>query len=872
MTLSFRNRLLLWVMPTLVLGLLSLSFMTYRHIHRVIESELTRSMLAATGKSAESIEYWLRTLLLEPETIAATPAALRINRDFRMIDQQNVLRYRLLREKHPDMFQDIYAANRDGDYHTVQYDPRRGYSFFKGNIRDRGYFKSIMAGGPPQITQPLISRTFKTPTLFLVAPINGVDGRPQGLIGAGISLDYVRQVAESLTAGRTGYGFILAQDGTFISHPNRAFVMARRITDLGQASVSELGRAMLSGGSGAFRYRYDGVDKIAFYQPVPMTGWSVATTLPVSELFEPATRVLKYMIVSTLLSALGVALLIMVAAQHLTRPLGVLARHAERIGAGDLAIRDLGIRSGDELGTLAAAFQGMAGQLKQTLDTLGSSERRYRSLVDNLNIGICRVGPGPGRGFLQANPAMVKLFRHDSLEAFLAVAPSALFQDPGQLAQLVRRLEREGAVRDLEVAMRRRDGSFLWCQVIATAHRAPGGRIEWIDGVVEDVSERRRLEEQLRQSQKMEAVGTLAGGIAHDFNNILTAIIGYASLSREAGAGSGQLETFLDNILAASGKAARLTQSLLAFSRKQVMSLRPINLNESVQKMEKLLRMVIGEDIELRASYAAEDLNIVADGGQIEQVLVNLAINARDAMPGGGTLSLATARVEVRAGQASQPVAPGRYALISVADSGCGMDAETRQRIFEPFFTTKETGKGTGLGLSIVYGIVKQHGGEISVESEPGAGARFRIYLKCDPALAEPDPEDRPRLPPGGSETILLAEDDAMVREVYQAILERAGYRVITAVDGADAVARFAQAPGAIDLLMFDVVMPRMNGKEAFEAIRGRRPDLKVLFSSGYTGEIIQLEKVLEAGVRFLAKPASPVELLDTVRKTIDSV
>ncbi len=467
---------------------------------------------------------------------------------------------------------------------------------------------------------------------------------------------------------------------------------------------------------------------------------------------------------------------------------------------------------------------------------------------------------------------MVKLFRYASLEAFLAVEPQALFQDPGQFGQLFRQLEQRGSVRDLEVAMGRKDGTALWCQVIATAQRDAGGRLEWVDGVFEDVSERRRLEEQLRQAQKMEAVGTLAGGVAHDFNNILTAIIGYASLSREAGAGDARLESFLDNILAASGKASRLTQSLLAFSRKQVMTLRPVDLNEIIRKMEKLLLMVVGEDIEFRASLAAGDLPIVADGGQIEQVLVNLAINARDAMPEGGTLSIATARVDLQGAEALLPLASGQYALVTVADSGHGMDEPTRQRIFEPFFTTKAVGKGTGLGLSIVYGIVKQHGGEIIVYSEPGAGTTFRIYLKCDGAPAGPEPERRPGPPPGGSETILLAEDDGMVREVYQAVLEKAGYRVIAAVDGVDAVEKFTQAAGAVDLLILDVVMPRLNGKEVCDAVRSRQPGAKVLFSSGYTREIIQMKKVFEEGVRFISKPASPVELLDTVRKTIDSV
>ena len=727
---SYRAKLLWWILPVLVLGLAVQSFSSYWQIHHAIETELTRATLDATSKSAETIGHWLGTLLLEPETIAATPAAQEINQDFHPIDNQNAFRYKLLHAKYADMFLDVYSANRFGKYHTVEFENNH-LTLFEGDISDRPYFRSIMAGGPAQFTQPLVSRTTGQPTIFAVAPIRDDQGRPQGLVGAGISLDYVKKVAESLTAGKSGYGFIIARDGTFISHPDRNLVMHKRILDLPEPSVVALGRRMLAGGSGSFRYTYGGEEKIAFYVPIPIAGWSVATTLSVRELFMPATRVLQSFVLVTALSTLAAALIIILAARHTTGPLLKLARHASQIGTGGAALGPVDIRSGDEIGTLAATLNRMTLRLQTTLDTLSTSERKYRSLVDNLSTGIFRSQPeSPGR-FEQVNPAMLSIFAGAREEGLGGLALRDLFGHAEQWQEYLDRLAAAGSVRTMETAMRRLDGSAIWCQVSAKAQCDADGRVVWIDGVIEDVTEWKRMQDQLRHSQKMQAIGTLAGGIAHEFNNLLTAILAYGNLALELAEPDSQARACAQQILASAEEASKLTRGLLAMSRKEAVNLQPMDLNAAVRKIELLMARIIGPDIEFRASYAEGELLVLGDGSRLEQVLMNLVANARDAMPGGGKLAIVTSLVEIAQDPALPAAVAGTCALVSVSDTGQGMDEETRQRIFEPFFTTKEAGKGTGLGLSIAYGIIKQHNGEINVSSEPGGGSTFRFYLKC---------------------------------------------------------------------------------------------------------------------------------------------
>lgn len=397
---------------------------------------------------------------------------------------------------------------------------------------------------------------------------------------------------------------------------------------------------------------------------------------------------------------------------------------------------------------------------------------------------------------------------------------------------------------------------------------SPGGVVE----VMIDISERKKLEEQLFHAQKMEAVGQLAGGIAHDFNNILSAIIGYGSILQMRIKQGDPLRHHIDQILASADRAAKLTRGLLSFSRKQIINPKPLKLNEVVEKARHLLTRLVGENIELKTILSGADPTVLADAGQLEQVLMNLATNARDVMPDNGILLLETDTVEL--GEAfvkEHPYGkPGKYALLSMTDSGSGMDEQTRARIFEPFFTTKGIGKGTGLGLAIVYGIIKQHKGHIRVHSEPGSGTTFNIYLPVIQAKVEkkePAPEEDAI---GGNETILVAEDDATVRKLVVTVLRSFGYTVIEAADGVEAVARFAEHAGSIDLVLTDTIMPGKNGREAYGEMQKIRQEVPALFTSGHSREVLSKKGLIDEDPDFILKPVTPRELLRRVREVLD--
>jgi PAS domain S-box-containing protein len=387
----------------------------------------------------------------------------------------------------------------------------------------------------------------------------------------------------------------------------------------------------------------------------------------------------------------------------------------------------------------------------------------------------------------------------------------------------------------------------------------------------EDITELRRLENQLRQAQKTEAIGTLVGGIAHDFNNILTALMGYAVLlQRKMDEGSAS-HAYAENILSASKKATDLIQNLLAFSRQQTISPRPVSIHDIIRKTQNLLERLLTEDIVIETQLAGEDIIIMADATQIDQILFNLATNARDAMPQGGTLTIETRLVELDNGfqRVHGYGKPGRYALLSVSDTGVGIDETTREKIFDPFFTTKEVGKGTGLGLSTVHGIVKQHNGFFNVYSEPGMGTTFHIYF---PVLDKADKEDEPVPVPimGGDETILVAEDSKSVRDLIREILITYGYTIIEAIDGADAVDKFNKAD-KIDLLIFDSVMPKKNGREAYNEIRNIKQDIKIIFTSGHTRDVVLDKGIEDKEFNFLQKPILSDTLLRKVREVLDN-
>jgi len=385
---------------------------------------------------------------------------------------------------------------------------------------------------------------------------------------------------------------------------------------------------------------------------------------------------------------------------------------------------------------------------------------------------------------------------------------------------------------------------------------------------------RKDLEQQLRQAQKMEAIGRLAGGVAHDFNNLLTAINGYSSLALQRANPDERVRGYLEEIKKAGERAANLTRQLLAFGRKQMLKPVVLNLNDIVSDMNKMLRRLISEDIKFVAKFDPALKPIKADPGQIEQVLVNLVVNSRDAMPQGGSLTIETANFESNAEFAVKHLglAPGNYVMLAVGDTGCGMDEKTKARIFEPFFTTKEKGRGTGLGLSTVYGIVKQSGGSIWVYSEPGKGSVFKVYF---PQLQENSESLKPTLvetvAPRGSETILLVEDEDVVRGLARKILEQAGYYVLDARGGEDAIRLCHDLPGPIHLLLTDVVMPEQSGKEIAQCLQKLRPSTRVLYMSGYTDDAIVHHGVLDSNVEFIQKPFTPLALARKVREVLDA-
>ena len=419
-----------------------------------------------------------------------------------------------------------------------------------------------------------------------------------------------------------------------------------------------------------------------------------------------------------------------------------------------------------------------------------------------------------------------------------------------------------------------KDGTTIW-NIVSESPLIDGqGRLTGVFAMHTDITQHKKMEEQLRQSQKMEGIGQLAGGIAHDFNNILATIMGYGEMTLMKMAVNDPQRSNIERMLDATDKAVHLTKDLLLFSRKQVAAKKPVSLDMIIRNVAKFLLLVIGEDVEFKAIFHNEKLYILADQNHIEQVIMNLVTNARDAMPEGGACTITLDRAELDdefvAGHGYGKV--GSYAVISFADTGCGMNEETRQRIFEPFFTIKEVGKGTGLGMAVVYGIVKQHDGYINVHSELGIGTTFEVYLPLiEPAASLKKTVTNIAYSAGGDETILLAEDDESLRETTLTVLKEFGYKVITAVDGEDAVIKFRDHKDSIRLLLLDLVMPKQNGKEVYDEIVEIRPDIKVIFMSGYTPDIVRQKLAIENRVAMLSKPISPNYLLQEVRNALDS-
>jgi len=542
-----------------------------------------------------------------------------------------------------------------------------------------------------------------------------------------------------------------------------------------------------------------------------------------------------------------------------------------KAGAADYVLKTHLVRLGPAVRS-ALEMRNHRAERAAAEAALRANEQRFRALVEHSWDAIALFGPDGA--ILYGSPATTRVLGYDLAEFVGRNALDLIHPEDRDLVvgRLTEAMANPRGRVDVAARVRHKDGSWRYLEGVLT-NLLDDPSVGGIVNNYRDATERRSLEQQVIQAQKMEAVGRLAGGVAHDFNNILTAIGGYTDLLLDDLPLDDPRRQDVDEIHRAADRAAALTQQLLAFSRRQVLQPKVIDLNALVSNVESLLGRLIGEDVQLATALADDAGRVRADPGQLEQVIVNLAVNARDAMPGGGRLTIETRNVDLDAAYAAEhrTVVPGPYVVIAVSDTGTGMSADTQSHMFEPFFTTKEVGKGTGLGLATVYGIVKQSGGSIWVYSELGHGTTIKVYLprvdEPPEPLAAPPLANPERL--RGTETILLVEDEPAVRAVARQILARQGYTVLEAPDGPAALAMVAGG-GRVDLILTDVVMPGMSGRALADQLATRWPGVRVLYMSGYTDDAIVRHGMLEPGLAYLQKPFRPDTLVRKVREVLN--
>ena len=541
-----------------------------------------------------------------------------------------------------------------------------------------------------------------------------------------------------------------------------------------------------------------------------------------------------------------------------------IAVEALRKGLDDYVLKDP-----QRLLRLPAAVRGAIDHARQRA-AVRAAEHRYETLFHGAPVGLVRSLPD-GQ-MLAANAAAARIWGYPDVAAFLGVNARELYADPADRARLIASIEGCEGVENFELQGRRGDGALIWVNLGVRAEQDARGQVLHYEWSVADITERKRLESELRQAQKLEAIGQLAGGVAHDFNNLLTVITGRSHLALGQLPADHAIRRHIDLIQTTAERAAALTRQLLAFSRKQVLESKVLDVNAVVTGLAPMLRRLIGEDLDFAVVPAPELGCVKADPSQLEQVILNLSVNARDAMPQGGRLTIETANVELDEAYTRRHLAAsaGHFVMLAITDTGHGMDAAVKARIFEPFFTTKEPGKGTGLGLATVFGIVKQSGGSIEIYSEPGQGTTFKVYLpRVDEAVDRTAAVAAPTLA-RGSETILLVEDDEEVRALARETLDGHGYAVIPAAAPAEALRLAGSHSGPIHLLVTDVVMPQLSGRGLAEQLTPDHRDLRVLYMSGYAGDAVVRHGVLEEGTAFLQKPFTPDALLRKVREVLD--
>jgi len=735
---------------------------------------------------------------------------------------------------------------------------------------DQPWFRETVQQDGFTISAPLADAITRRSLIVLALPVHDSSGALAGVLAA--PMDLVEFGTAVIAAHAPPGATITLVDGSgtvLTRFPDPERWIGASVRDL------EIGRAALAGESGALRARgLDGVERLYGYAPVAGTDWRVYSGIDAQLAFAAARGELAGAATLILLTILLVLALALLAGRFIARPCNDLEAAFAAVASGklDTAVRVTGFA---ETAALAERFNEMTARRAAAEEALRASEERFRILVESSPNAILlvdrdgRIVLANGRieGILGYTPEELI---GTSVEQLVPVELRARHLGDRLAYLQAPRVRTMAAGRSL--AALRRDGTSVPVD-IALSPITVAGELHVL-ATIADTTERRRLEEQLLQSQRLEAIGHLAGGIAHDFNNLVNVIAGFGRLVLDDLPEDEPHREDVEQILAAADRAATLTRQLLAFARRQVLQPRVLNLNEVVADITPMLARILGEDTDLVTMLAPNLGAVRADPGQLEQVIVNLAVNARDAMPEGGRLTIETANVDLDESfvRSRVEMTPGSYVVLAVSDTGHGMTEEVRQRIFEPFFTTKPEGHGTGLGLSTTYGIVRQSGGFISVYSEPGQGTTFRIYLPRVAERAEPFMRPpRTRAADVGVETLLLVEDDEAGRTYARRVLEARGYQVLAAAHGPEALEVAAAHDGPIDLLVTDVIMPGMSGRELADRLVASRPGLRVLYVSGYTENSVVHHGHLEEGVAFLVKPYSPDDLARKVREVLDA-
>lgn len=693
-------------------------------------------------------------------------------------------------------------------------------------------------------------------------------GEFEGFIAGKVPLpDLIKEIGK-FKFGQTGFLMIIDKQGNVLSHFQNENIL-KKVTVQGKHSEKILAQ-ITAMKSGFGRATIMGIDGYVAYAPVEGRDWTIIATLPYKE-FMSAPNTLRNTALTVSAAALFICILISLATvRGITKPVRSLVTASGLLAKGHLSQR-VTIEQEDEIGELGHAFNIMAADLQETIASrdkeiterkeielaLVASEKKYRTLFEDSRDAIYMTARD--KGFIDANKAALDLFGY-TREEMIGLDAREIYVFPEERSDFQQKVEQNGSVADYAIKLCKKNGAEMDCLLTSSVRRGDDGTILGYQGIIRDVTEQKRLEAQLQQAQKMEAVGTLAGGIAHDFNNLLTGIQGNVSLMQMNMDFTGKYYERLNTIEKQIQRGSRLTSHLLGYARKGNYEIKPVNLNQLVEETAETFART-RKEITIHRELTEDLLAIEADPAQLEQVLLNLFVNAADAMPGGGNLLLKTVNITNKEMKGkAYDVKIGNYVLLTVTDTGTGMPQKTMERIFDPFFTTKEKGRGTGLGLASAYGIIKGHGGHIDVESKEGHGTTFNIYLSASDKKVQKLVKAAIQIIKG-SGTVLLVEDEQVVLEVGQEMLKAMGYQVLTAKDGKEALEVYSKNSDEIDIIVLDMIMPNMGGGETYDCLKKVNPDVKVLLASGYSIDGEANDILVRGCSGFIQKPFNAEEL-----------